>query len=222
MDSRYYYLGSQMAIDPRYRMTITGFKANGSVAFSVSGNTQSDFNITGGNSYGDRGSAIAGMLGRTAIGSTAVGLHEMAQQASEAATGANRFLTQIGTELTWQGSKAPSFNLDLTFVCLKSGDANEDVVKKVTALMAGVYPDINKGGLFNPPLGYNTSTSNSGKVVVKIGRWFYAERMVIEDVNFTYSKEVNREGKPLYAMGSVTVRPFRTISYKEFKSWFRM
>jgi len=220
----HYFLGDELTLDPRYGVVITGHNGNGKSAFTVNGTMQSDFNITGGNSYDEQGAAISEAVNSTRIGATINSFKQAGETFTSAGTGANRLLTQIGSQLTWQGSKSPSFSIDLTFVCLDSANPKEDVVDKVNFLMKAVYPEIN-GFLFTPPMGYRTNVKGgktlAGKSSLSIGKWFHADYLVIEDVQFSYSKEMNRIGRPLYATGNITLRPFHTVTYKEFLGWYR-
>lgn len=239
MDTKYYYLGSQGEIDPKYRCTITLYDAAGKAAYTVQGNLQNDLAVSGGNSYDEQGAHIESLVGKTKIGAAVLNARDLFQAGTSAGTGANRILTQIGSQLTWQGSKSSVLNLELTFVCLDSQDPKEDVVNRVNTLMRGVYPELNEQAgsmVFTPPMGYATKVINgksdnplsgrsvldaSGKASLTIGKWFHAEYLVIEDVQFSYSRELNRSGKPIYAIGSVALRPYRTLTYTEFKGWFK-
>jgi hypothetical protein len=236
--SKYYYLGSQQELNPLYRFTITLHDEDGQPAYTITGNLQNDFNVSGGNSYDEQGAHIESVIGKTRLGATALNMKNLGQTVASAGMGANKFLTQIGSQLTWQGSKSSALNLETTFVCLKAGDPKEDVTERVNTLMRAVYPELNEssnGIFFKPPMGYSTKVvngksnsplsgrsvaTNSGKVSLTIGNWFHAPQLVIEDVQFSYSREMNRLGKPVYAIGSVALRPYRTVTYEEFRKWF--
>lgn len=228
----HYFLGSIETLNPNYQVVVSAFNGRGKEAFTVTGVTQSDFGVSGGNSYDGQGALLdsaanaginmlPGFLGKMAAG--AKELYEKGQMVRTATTGADRSSTFIGSQQVWTGSKVPSFSIDLTFICLNSGDPKESVLTKVNKLMQAVYPT--KNGLFiAPPLGYRTSVKGgntlAGKATLKIGKWFLAPYLIIEDVQFSFSKEVNSIGEPIYATGNIVLRPFKQITYDEYKGYF--
>jgi hypothetical protein len=224
-----YFLGNNMTIDPRYKVTITAYDGKSDLAFSVSGNTQSDFGVSGGNSYDGQGAmleSIANTLAnKTQLTTAAKGLYDAVREGATASTGADRMSTIVGSQQVWTGSRTPTFSIDITFVCLNAEDPKENVVTKVNKLMRAVYPD-RVGPYLAPPLGYKTSiltdnVSLAGKSRLTIGTWFSASYLIIEDVQFSFSKELNKNGKPIYATGNVVLRPFRQITYQEYIGWFK-
>lgn len=223
-----------MTIDPRYKVTITAYDGKSKPAFSVSGNTQSDFGVSGGNSYDGQGAMLESLANaaanridtatNTGIATGAIAAYNLVREVSTAATGADRMSTKLGSQQVWTGSRTPTFNIDLTFVCLDSGNPKEDVATKVNSLMRAVYPE-DSGMYLAPPLGYATSVGGAltlaGKARLTIGTWFSASYLIIEDVQFSFSKELNKNGKPIYATGQVSLRPYRQITYKEYMGWFK-
>jgi hypothetical protein len=55
---------------------------------------------------------------------------------------------------------------------------------------------------------------------LSVGRWFRAPELVINSVNPMFSKEVTKDGFPLYARCSVTLAPYRMVTAEEVKQWF--
>jgi hypothetical protein len=231
-----YFLGDVLAINPRYKVSISGHDVRGRNAFTVIGYTQNDFGVSGGNSYDGQGSllksgvnAVANTIDRatkTGIASGAVSAYDNVNDAITATTGADRMTTKLGSQQVWTGSRVPTFNIEMTLVCLNAVDPNQSVVKRVNDLMKAVYPTDALGGLYlAPPLGYatnvNGSLSMAGKSSLSIGTWFHASYLIIEDVNFQFSKELNKRGQPIYAAGSISLRPYRQVTYKEYTGWFK-
>jgi hypothetical protein len=217
------FLGTDQLLDPKYRVTITLNNANGNVT-SVSGNLQSDLVVSGSNRFGDS-SSVTQALG-LASGTAA--------SAVSTALGAARTLSNIArgqdivniweTEAVWSGTGKPTFEVDLTFICLDASDPKQKVVDKVNTLMRAVYPDAEKRFFrkFTAPLGYNRQDTPAGKIDLAIGDFFFAQKLIIEGgISFTYSKSLNRNGEPLYAVGKVALTPYRAISYREFLKYFK-
>jgi hypothetical protein len=123
------------------------------------------------------------------------------------------------TKLNWTGSQKPLFTVEIALVALKD-DATYDVVKKSMQAMKCVYPN-KKLGVFEAPLGYNPGNA-AGTLNLTIGKWFRARNLVMRSANFTYSRVCLKSGKPLYALGSVTLEPYQAITYGEFRSYFRI
>ena len=134
------------------------------------------------------------------------------------AVGANQSGTiQEMTKLNWTGSQKPIFRIQIALVALQD-NATYDVVKKSMQAMKCVFPN-KKLGVFEAPLGYNPATG-AGLLTLTIGKWFLARQLVMRSANFTYSRICLRSGKPLYALGEVTLEPYQAITYGEFKSYF--
>lgn len=220
------FLGNEQLLDPKYGVTITLHNANGEVT-NVRANLQTDVTIGGGNDFGDglNLAGAAGILSSTAAGavSSAIGTLSDIRKTFQ-----GRDIVHVWeTEAVWRGSGRPTLELDLTFLCLStSGDIGQktDVPTRVNQMMRAVYPDMSGSSTFTriltPPLGYTRKDNDDGKIDLRIGNWFYAKRLVAEAASFTYSKEVNRLGQPIYAAGRVVLRPYRAISYKEFLKYF--
>lgn len=123
---------------------------------------------------------------------------------------------------SWTGSSRPPINLQLIFIATRRGD---DVRKPTVAIMKSVLPtaiDIEGALTLVAPLGYQASgnLTASGVVAIKMGNWFQATNLIVRSAEFTYSKEVTSNGTPLFATGSMTLEPFRVITYEEYRSWF--
>ena len=76
------------------------------------------------------------------------------------------------------------------------------------------------------PLGYiagdpRDSSKGKGTFSVKIGEWFHARNCVMKTVNFTFSEQTLKSGRPLYATGTIEFEPHQTLTFKEFESFIR-
>lgn len=235
------FLGNSRIFDPRYKVTVIGrstrdtLRQDGAArdGFTVEGVLQNDLAVTGSNNYSDRIDVVeqaAGGLG--GIIKSAVDTYSAAAGTGGAIRGAlsgSRFVPVWESEKVWSGSGRPVFAMELTFVCEKSGDERYNVVNKVNQLMRGVYPDTKSQyfnalntsfNIFTAPLGYSTNNSPLGKCELLIGGWFRAPLLVMERCSFSFSKEVNRDGRPIYATGIVELTPYRAISYDEYLGYF--
>jgi hypothetical protein len=131
------------------------------------------------------------------------------------------------TIMRWGGSSKPVFNISLLFLKIRTRD---NIAQKVTSLYQTVLPleqdQTVVGGnsltRIRAPLGYIATTEKvaQGTLALSVGSWFRATNLVMRDVSFTFSKEVSTDGFPLYAVGSVTLEPFRMISFREFEAYF--
>lgn len=124
----------------------------------------------------------------------------------------------------WTGSDRPSFNIPMAFIATRPGD---DVRIDVRKLLRTTFPNFSNAGLattIHPPNNYRVTTedgsvSATGTISVQIGRWFSAPLQVMTNVDFQFSEVVTPDGYPLYAVGTVTFTPFRTISADEIESY---
>lgn len=123
------------------------------------------------------------------------------------------------TRNNWIGSERPSFNIQVALVALKDDEKNS-VIRMSNEIMKAVFPD-KRGGLFTAPLRYNPGNAD-GTVTLNIGRWFSASRLVVVSADFTHSRVTLRSGRPLYALGSITLQPYQAITYREYISYFRV
>lgn len=226
------FLGNLNNFNDKYKVRIVGYNTRNRIEVDVLGYSLSDFAVSGGNQYESFSNAIdnlaSGALGQT-VGSVVSKARSGIKSIETISTiigGQSQFTSPEETRATWSGSNLPSFQLELQFLCLDSENPSEDVVTKVNSLMRAVYPDIGKANtlnvnIFKAPLGYSSKDNNNGKFTISIGKWFQGTKMVIENISFTYGKELNRNGKPIYANGAITFRPYKMISYKQFVSYFR-
>lgn len=124
------------------------------------------------------------------------------------------------TRKHWLSSESPSIPINFLIVAYKDG---MDVRQKVAALLKTVYPSgpaasIAGVDLFlSAPNNYKFTglDSASGLISLKIGRWFQAKNLLMEDVSATFSKQVTQNGYPLYAEVSCTLTPWKLLTADE-------
>ena len=124
------------------------------------------------------------------------------------------------TVANWLGTDKPTFSITMLFVSYKP---EINVINEVKKLMKGVLPFKGMGNWsLNAPLKYapKGAAGASGCWTVRIGNWFVGPFMIMTSVAPTYSKEVVKDGQPLYADVAVTFEPYRLIDAKEFLSCF--
>jgi hypothetical protein len=191
-------------------------KVSGS-GISLEGILQNDLGVSGQNDFdtGFMGSDVfQGVLEKKAE------LQRTITLGTGGAAGADTSGTiQEMTKLNWTGSQKPLFRIQIALVALRDIES-EDVVKKSMQAMKCVFPN-KKLGVFEAPLGYNPGNA-AGTLNLTIGKWFRARQLVMRSANFTYSRICLKSGKPLYALGEVTLEPYQAITYGEFRAYFRI
>lgn len=222
------FLGTQQLLDENYRVGIEMFDGSGANVGIVTGNMQTDLSVTGRSDYG-QGLDLAGAAGLASgrLGGAVASARSLAGDISGVVTG-REIVPVWESESVWKGSGQPFINLELTFLCMTTSGpdaARSDVIDRVNTVMKAVYPSATKEGgrigkVFTPPLGYQRDETERGKCTVTVGSWFKARKLVMENASFSLSKEVNRLGRPLYAVGQVTLKPYRAITFEEYRAYF--
>lgn len=203
------------------KVIITGFPQNNNAFRGITAFVTSELSISGGNQYSNplltnQQESISNTLqnAQALIGNVASkfgynGIPSFSLKTVEQSVN------------TWSGSDRPSFRLSLLFVALR-GD--EDITLPIQTLYKAVFPeiiDVALGQVIIPPLKYLPQGRTArGTVLVRIGKWFQATNLLIEKVDFTFSKETLPSGRPLYAQGSVSFVPYRVLSAEEINQWF--
>lgn len=131
------------------------------------------------------------------------------------------------TTESWSGPQKPSFNIKTVFIATKPTD---DVTKPVKDIMAACFPSRGTGSIIQAPLNYgpkvsvsgvqDVSISAQGTCAMKVGTWFQAFGLVIENAHPKFSAQVISTGKPLYCEMEISLKPYRAISYGEFLGYF--
>jgi hypothetical protein len=96
---------------------------------------------------------------------------------------------------------------------------------KMRRIQSAVLPTLSnrrgrQGFFFNAPLGYKLN--GQGTVILSVGKWFRASRLVITDTNLVPSREVLSNGMPQSVTGSITLEPYELITYQQFANYFRI
>ncbi|TMP46318.1 hypothetical protein CWB96_00355 [Pseudoalteromonas citrea] len=128
--------------------------------------------------------------------------------------------SMASTRKHWLTSESPSIPLNFLIVAYKSGI---DVRKKVATLLSTVYPAGSAASIagvdlfLKAPNNYKFTGLNSasGLLSLKIGNWFDAQGLLMEDVSATFSKEITQDGTPLYAEISCTFTPWKLLTAED-------
>jgi len=197
-------------------------------SFAVSGLITSELVLSGSNEFSSPFEAIgqvkkaADLLNviKTAASSTGY----------MASSGQVASFSKSQTVKYYTGSARPTFSIEAVFITTNSTDIKNTALYKVNKIMKLVYPT-GTGEILTAPLKYTpiikkgkTSILTSdvrGTVTLKVGTWFTARKLIVKDVSFTMSKEVTANGTPLYAVGSITLEPYKAISYEDYEKWFK-
>lgn len=169
-------------------------------------------------------------------------IDDLSQVVNRVTTVANSFKSRTGlgsipqlrlkspglTTKVFQGTKNPSFGIDIILVNLREDD---DIMKTVKDLARMSLPTISQVtkvgvGVYKAPLGYNSeviSNRSTGPVAVSIGRWFRAMHQIVEDVSFSFSRVGSDEkGTPLFATATIRFCPTVDIGISEFLDYFKV
>lgn len=125
---------------------------------------------------------------------------------------------------SWIGSNRPVFSIPLMFIAIRPGD---DVRDQVKALARGVSSTAVGSGIsqrFRAPLGYAPAFGEAtavGTIAVEIGQWFRATELVMKDSSFNISTITTDSGHPAWAEGTVTLEPFRAVTIRDVRGYFR-
>jgi len=186
----------------------------------VSGYLTGDISVTGGNQFSNilENQAVNNLQQNLQVTQSILGRFDVFKSALTKYS----FHTTDASMDFWNSSKRPSFTINMVFVALRETD---DVRKMVAGLYRSVYPTFEREGVTSvvlPPLGYQPfqgGLSAQGTMTVTVGKWFKAVNVIMDSVDFTFSKEVIASGYPLYASGGFTFHPYRELSYDEFLSF---
>lgn len=126
---------------------------------------------------------------------------------------------------SWIGSRRPVFNVPLVFVAIRPGD---DVRESIKILSRAVTPTIVGTGLgqrYRAPLSYSvdlaSATALGGTITMEIGRWFRATGLVMKDMSSNISNIPTPSGLPLMAEATVTLEPFKAVTFRDIEGYFR-
>lgn len=193
-----------------YKVIIAGLQGG-----PVTGAIESDFGFAGGNSFSTAGEALRDIPIVGAALQAKDKIQNIANISGKSAT------TALETRKVWNNSEIPNIPLEFTLYQANANDLS--IMEKIKRIKSAVYPT-RAGAFFSAPLGYRFTGENSnqaqGTLSIQIGTWFRAFNLVMVSENVTFSKEVNINGHPIRANVSVTLQPFRQLTYEEVLSWF--
>lgn len=206
----------------QYKITLTSqnrVKDSDSSDFVSGTLTTGEVSISGSNNF-DNLANLGGDLS-SALGKVGSAFSKGAQLASAGGPSFSTTSKQL-TRATWTGSEIPVFSLGITFICLKSGDIKQDVTRKVANIMRYTLPDeVSNFGLLTAPANYGPN-NKQGLITMRVGNWLTVRNCLVLSAQFDYSQEVNRDGKPIYAVGQVILKPYQAVTYNEYLKWFRL
>lgn len=202
-------------------------------AFDIRGVTTSEFSIGAANQFSTIESDIQKLASMVPGGGMAYSVRDLVATATSAFGGADRTIFVAETLEAWKGPVKPEFQVEIILICMDC--TNPDSYKKQSVLyrsrrlMEAVMPSstsalgiagVGEARTFVPPLGYTIKDSTTGKLTLGIGTWFSAPSLIARSCSFTYSKEVNRIGEPIFATGAITLAPYKAITYQQYLNYF--
>lgn len=206
--------------NPRYQFTIT----NADQSVNVTGAIQNELSIAGQNQFDTAGQ----VLGDIPVVGALINMKEKFSNVIKLSGQSN--VTSWESQLVWNGSDKPQFTVEYKFYNRSSqiSETDKGALQMAKALQSTVLPNkgvkpsgMRKGFLYSAPLGYKLGAKGaSGLLALKIGNWFQAKGLVATSTNFTPSIQVMRSGLPLFVTGSITLEPYRMITYDEFLGYF--
>lgn len=196
-----------------YKVIIAGLTGG-----PVTGSMNNDIPISTGNDFSDAKEALEGIIGAVG-GGRLLDLKNQIGSAARLAGGSAT--TALETRKIWNNSTMPSIPVEFTLY--QSSADDESIIERVLRLQRATLPN-KSGAVFTAPNNFSytgrADLNASGTLILQIGTWFRADKLLLNDMNVTYSKEVNSLGQPIEAIVTANFIPFRVLTYDEFKRWF--
>lgn len=216
----------RLIANPNSRVVIAGLRPTTGAPGPLTAFMQNDLTMQGGNLYNNPfESAAQDKLNE--LGQKILPLAREILPSGLVPEGGFQLKSFQQTILSWTGSQKPFFSLQLTFIAIRPTD---DVTIPVKKIMSAVLPEDKVGSIFiGAPLSYGPkislrgakpSLNATGTLIVQLGKWFRAPGQVTRSAVPTFSQQTISNGKPLYAIVSVTFEPYRMISRAEFERYF--
>lgn len=161
-----------------------------------------------------------------------------------------QFTTGFANVKSWQSSEDFKFSLQLGFVSITSQQINDtvsgtdNVLLPVLDLLSLVYPiplgsnntnnlvyEILAPAGYSPPIAFNPAVAGneieeartvSGVVQVVLGNFMRLRNMVCESVQVNLSREIQKNGTPLFATVNLEFSCYRTMYYDDIVNLFNM
>lgn len=159
----------------------------------------------------------------------------------------SQIVSGLSTIKTWDASADFTFSLELTFIATTSKtlkdrvSGTDDVTLPCIELLSLVYPSVSNAlslgnikslvYVISAPAGYapvktndiesdNENTRVSGVVQIAIANWLRLSNMVCNSCSCSFSKEIQRNGSPLYAQVQLEFSCYRTFTYADVIQMF--
>jgi len=197
----------------QHKVTITPPESSSATKTLISVLSGDTFSVNMGASW--NGSTIAGNVGK-AIESKGKFVADINNTINDTAVSSKNTKSSLSV---WDDSTKQSFTLSLIF-----GLGGTITVKEAQdAIIDWTYPTLS-GAFYVPPAGYNAA-----KVIgdiagncfnVKIGDWFEATNVLVQDAKSNIETIFNEKGEPMLMTAEITFVAFRLLSAEEFKDWF--
>lgn len=207
----------ELLLNKKHQVIIVGLTGG-----SVTAINTSDTPISGGNDFTTAGEVLRDLPISGQI------LETKDKAASLVKLTGRSAVSQFETRLAWSNSLKPNFQVDLTLYSEETFPSTNpnSPLNQYLRIKSGVLPSA-QGKFFRAPLGYKiadgrgNSLAPTGTLSLEIGEWFRATKLVMTSENFSFSRETNSLGDPLFIQGSVTLEPYKAITYDEFQDYFR-
>jgi len=138
-----------------------------------------------------------------------------------------RLVTFQQTALFYINSDKVRFHVDVMLMAINPTD---DVLTPFVGLQQLCTPRAASIGtvwgdaaFIKAPTDYHVDAKSGkakGTASIRYSTWFLARNQLITRVDFTPSKAVIANGKPLYVTGRICFEPFRAITQEEFSGYF--
>lgn len=199
---------------PQYAFTLSGLGSDRKAV--LLGVMTNEMSISGGNTF-----TTTGQLTRDLpIAGNVLGAMDQLTGSARKLGGRN-FYSKGETTAKWEESQKPAFTIEFT---LYSESANMALkhAEAVRIMASACLPRDDNGSLLSPlEYGSKSGDKKHGTIILKVGTWFLASKLVMTNYTATPSKQVMQNGYPLYWTCSFTVEPFQTITYSDFQEYFQ-
>lgn len=222
---------SQLKANENYkiRLVLNDFTSGKTIPRVVTAVLQNDIAFTGGNDFTTAKDIISNIPISGKISQTTAQVGNISKIFGKSTT------TSLETGLAWNNSIKPLITLEMTFYQEDAEDG--DILTDYMKIKSAVLPS-GTNSFFKAPLGYRLVedlariskdvvsgnlpdvANPRGLITCQVGKWLRMTGMVMKDESFTFSKEVNSNGTPLFCTGSVTLEPYQALTYAQFQKFF--
>jgi len=137
--------------------------------------------------------------------------------------GVNRIKTVHQTVNYWSGSTSPEWAISFVVPRLKMSEP--PVHKRVRNLQKVPMADHIGSAVCHvweptKSMARNPDAIPKGTSSLQIGEWLHLYGLLLTNVSVTFSKEVVKDGSPLYAMVTVSFMPWRFLFSNDVDRWY--